>query len=112
MQRRINKFQIGTLQEQHFYEYFFQHATIFFDQYSRVYELINYSDHGTIVDNIIYTLNPISCAANGKEVSNLHSNSSSNIHAAGINNNTADPHSEKGGQSTGKKSSLGKCWSY
>lgn len=32
------------------------HATIFFDQYSRVYELINYSEHGTIVDNIVYTL--------------------------------------------------------
>ena len=112
MHHRIKvQFQIVTLQEQHFYKYFFQHATIFFDQYSRVYELINYSDHGTIVDNIIYTLNPISCAANGKEVSNFHSNSSSNIHAASINNNTADPHSEKGGQSTGKKSSLGKCWS-
>jgi len=32
------------------------HATIFFDQYSRVYELINYSEHGTIVDNIVYAL--------------------------------------------------------
>ena len=24
-----------------------------------MYELINYSEHGTIVDNIVYTLNPI-----------------------------------------------------
>lgn len=33
-----------------------KHATIFYDQYSRVYELINYSEHGTIVDNIVYAL--------------------------------------------------------
>jgi len=30
------------------------HASIFFDQYSRIFELINYSEHGTIVDNNIY----------------------------------------------------------
>ena len=33
-----------------------KHATIFYDQFSRVYELINYSQHGTIVDNIVYAL--------------------------------------------------------
>ena len=31
------------------------HASIFFDQYSRVYELLNYSEHGTVVDNVIYS---------------------------------------------------------
>jgi len=30
------------------------HASIFFDQYSRIFELINYSEHGTVVDNNIY----------------------------------------------------------
>jgi hypothetical protein len=33
-----------------------RHASIYFDQYSLVYELINYSEHGTIVDNAIYAL--------------------------------------------------------
>ena len=31
-------------------------ASIFYDQYSRVYELINYSEHGIIVDNLVYAL--------------------------------------------------------
>jgi hypothetical protein len=39
---------------------FFRHATIFFDQYARIFELINYSEHGTVVDNIIYTLEQVS----------------------------------------------------
>ena len=33
------------------------HAIIYFDQYTQIYELINYSEHGTIVDNQVYTLN-------------------------------------------------------
>lgn len=33
-----------------------RHATIFFDQNARIFELINYSEHGTVVDNVIYTL--------------------------------------------------------
>ena len=40
--------------------FFFRHATIFFDQYARIFELINYSEHGTVVDNIIYTLEQVS----------------------------------------------------
>ena len=32
-------------------------ASIFFDQYSRIYELINYSEHGIIVDHTVYGLN-------------------------------------------------------
>jgi len=31
------------------------HASIFFDQYTRIYELMNYSEHGTVVDNLIYS---------------------------------------------------------
>ena len=31
------------------------HASIFFDQYARIFELMNYSEHGTIVDNVIYS---------------------------------------------------------
>lgn len=33
-----------------------RHSSIFYDQYTRVYELINYSDHGTVVDNVIYSV--------------------------------------------------------
>lgn len=31
------------------------HASIFFDQYSRTFELLNYSEHGSVVDNLIYS---------------------------------------------------------
>jgi hypothetical protein len=31
------------------------HAEIFFDQYTRSYEVINYSEHGLVVDNVIYS---------------------------------------------------------
>ena len=31
------------------------HASIFFDQYSRIFELMNYSEHGTVVDNVIFS---------------------------------------------------------
>jgi hypothetical protein len=34
-----------------------KHACLYFDQYAQVYELINYSEHGTIVDNAVYSLN-------------------------------------------------------
>ena len=33
-----------------------KHATVYFDQISQVFELINYSEHGTIVDNVVYAL--------------------------------------------------------
>ncbi|KAG8189018.1 hypothetical protein JTE90_014531 [Oedothorax gibbosus] len=32
-----------------------KHATIFYDEYSRQYELLNYSCHGTTVDNVHYS---------------------------------------------------------
>ena len=32
-----------------------KHATIFFDQFTRSYELISYGEAGTIVDNVIYS---------------------------------------------------------
>lgn len=32
-----------------------KHATIFYDQETRQYELLNYSEHGTIVDNVLYS---------------------------------------------------------
>ena len=31
------------------------HASIFFDQYSRIFELINYSEHGSVIDNVIFS---------------------------------------------------------
>ncbi|XP_060534173.1 PHD finger protein 12 [Cylas formicarius] len=34
-----------------------KHATIFFDEYSKSYELINYSPHGTYVNNVLYSNN-------------------------------------------------------
>lgn len=30
------------------------HATIFYDEMSKHFELLNYSEHGTVVDNIVY----------------------------------------------------------
>ncbi len=44
-----------------------RHATIYFDQFSQVYELINYSEHGTIVDNTVYALNCDAGAADAAE---------------------------------------------
>ncbi|GFS14103.1 PHD finger protein 12, partial [Elysia marginata] len=32
-----------------------QHATIFYDEMSRHFELLNYSEHGTTVDNVLYS---------------------------------------------------------
>ncbi|ELT92679.1 hypothetical protein CAPTEDRAFT_228495 [Capitella teleta] len=32
-----------------------KHATIFYDESSRHYELLNYSEHGTTVDNVLYS---------------------------------------------------------
>ena len=32
-----------------------KHAVIFFDEESKKYELLNYSEHGTIVDNVLYS---------------------------------------------------------
>ena len=52
-----------------------KHASIFFDQYSRVFELINYSEHGTIVDNIIYsgdvTLHPPPAKVSNKRLKTM-----------------------------------------
>ncbi len=31
------------------------HASLFFDQYSRTFELLNYSEFGSVVDNLIYS---------------------------------------------------------
>ncbi|XP_014214341.1 PHD finger protein 12 [Copidosoma floridanum] len=36
-----------------------KHAIIFFDEISRRYEMLNYSEHGTIVDNVLYSCNCI-----------------------------------------------------
>ena len=33
-----------------------KHAVVYYDQFTKVYELINYSDHGTVVDNAVYAL--------------------------------------------------------
>lgn len=33
-----------------------KHAVIYFDELERQFELINYSDHGTVVDNVLYSL--------------------------------------------------------
>lgn len=34
-----------------------KHAIIFFDETTKHYELLNYSEHGTIVDNVLYSCN-------------------------------------------------------
>ncbi|CAG2122296.1 unnamed protein product, partial [Medioppia subpectinata] len=48
-----------------------KHLAIFYDETSRNYELINYSEHGTTVDNVLY-----SCDFSDKRVHNpRHSNS-------------------------------------
>ena len=39
-----------------------RHATLFFDELSGQYELVNYSQHGTQVDECMYTLD-IGCVA-------------------------------------------------
>merc|ERR1719318_685902 len=40
-----------------------RHATIFFDELSGQYELINYSQHGTMVDEVLYSLDTMGVAA-------------------------------------------------
>ena len=73
-----------------------------------MYELINYSEHGTIVDNIIYTLNPVTGYGDTKLGSHFQTQpSSSNTHAYSINNNAGDHHSDKIATALGKKGSSG-----
>ena len=50
-----------------------RHASVYFDQYSQVYELINYSEHGTIVDNTIYALDYRAAATTAAPESNSKS---------------------------------------
>lgn len=40
-----------------------KHATVFYDELSDQYELINYSEFGTLVDNCLYTLDTLSITA-------------------------------------------------
>eukprot|EP00090_Calanus_glacialis_P019103 TRINITY_DN29443_c0_g1_i1.p1 TRINITY_DN29443_c0_g1~~TRINITY_DN29443_c0_g1_i1.p1 ORF type:complete len:772 (+),score=286.60 TRINITY_DN29443_c0_g1_i1:49-2364(+) len=40
-----------------------RHATIFYDELSAQYELINYSQHGTMVDEVLYSLDTMGVAA-------------------------------------------------
>ena len=73
-----------------------------------MYELINYSDHGTIVDNIIYTLNPGTGQVDVRTGTNIQTHSSSGTQSASINTKTAEHQAEKCSHSVGKKASSGK----
>lgn len=79
---------------------FLQHATIFFDQYSRVYELINYSEHGTIVDNIIYTLNPVTGMSGVDGKYGMHSSIQSSFVSQNVSTNNNSGISHKGNHFT------------
>ena len=61
-----------------------------------MYELINYSEHGTIVDNIVYTLNPITGLGDTRT-----SFQASNNQAPLTNAKTADSQGEKSIEKTG-----------
>lgn len=51
-----------------------QHATIFFDEGSHRFELLNYSEHGTVVDGVLYACNFSECTvAAGSPDSGLES---------------------------------------
>ena len=70
--------------------------------------MINYSEHGTIVDNIIYTLNPVTGHGDTKIGSHFQTQpSSSNMNAYSINNNAGDHHSDKINSASGKKGASG-----
>ena len=48
-----------------------KHATVFYDEETHQFELLNYSEHGTIVDNVLY-----SCDFSEKPKQHVHSSSS------------------------------------
>ncbi|XP_071946284.1 PHD finger protein 12-like [Antedon mediterranea] len=48
-----------------------KHACIFYDELSRQYELLNYSDHGTMVDNVLYSCDFTEKATTSSETDNL-----------------------------------------
>ena len=62
-----------------------------------MYELINYSEHGTIVDNIIYTLNPIT-GMNLENKAGIHSSIQSSFasQSVSVNNNSGISNANKG----------------
>ena len=63
-----------------------------------MYELINYSEHGTIVDNIIYTLNPVTGMNGGYSKFGIHSSIQSSFasQSASVNNNSGISGANKG----------------
>ena len=67
-----------------------------------MYELINYSDHGTIVDNIVYTLNPVNPGFGDAKAGDAHS-SSAVAPKTLTNNNTTIHSSDKGKYSLAKR---------
>ena len=63
-----------------------------------MYELINYSEHGTIVDNIIYTLNPVTGMNGGDSKFGIHSSIQSSFasQSGTVNNNSGISGANKG----------------
>ena len=63
-----------------------------------MYELINYSEHGTIVDNIIYTLNPVTGMNGGDSKFGIHSSIQSSFASQNVstNNNSGISGANKG----------------
>ena len=62
-----------------------RHAVIYFDQLNQVYELINYSEHGTIVDNVVYALDNLRPLFKAKRCKREENNSPKLVMASGLN---------------------------
>jgi hypothetical protein len=93
------------------------HACIFFDEYSRQYELLNYSENGTVVDNILFS-NDTSIKVDDEKDDDESSNSSNSFGGSSCDSIINSKMSSKKGKnywSCKCKSSLtdlfnGKCW--
>ncbi|XP_043463702.1 PHD finger protein 12 [Leptopilina heterotoma] len=55
-----------------------KHAIIFFDEYTKRYELLNYSSYGTIVDNILYSSDYVKRSYNNNNNNNNTNNNNNN----------------------------------
>ncbi|TRY62510.1 hypothetical protein TCAL_04021 [Tigriopus californicus] len=65
-----------------------QHATIYFDQFTQIYEMINYSAHGLIADNSIYALDLGACGGGSMKAKSAGQNENEFVMSA---KNVEDP---------------------
>ena len=95
-----------------------RHASIFFDEYSKQYELLNYSENGTVVDNILFS-NDTSMKVDDDDYDDESSNSSNSFGGSScdfvVNNKQMSAKTGKNYWSCKCKSSStdlfhGKCW--